>query len=231
MTMNAAEKTEAGFNNPPTVEAVAVTGLTPVPVNASNGQPPVGSRQAIPMHQQEKQGAKCCGCCCDYRRAVIIIAIIFICVTAISLIFAVLAVSLPGVSNFDDDEIEEIFNGNTTRNIATSAVSFVMALVALLGARFYNIPMLCLVILWFLVSYALSVYFGIDNINQVNALETGDVEYRYPIGVFVGQAIVTALWIYPHVGLILEIRSGIMSRETYPREEYSCCCVDNRRHQ
>jgi hypothetical protein len=36
---------------------------------------------------------------------------------------------------------------------------------------------------------------------------------------------ITALWIYPSVMLVTEIRSGIMSRETYPREEFSCCCT------
>jgi hypothetical protein len=36
---------------------------------------------------------------------------------------------------------------------------------------------------------------------------------------------ITALWIYPSIMLILEIRRGIMSRETYPREEFSCCCT------
>jgi hypothetical protein len=102
-----------------------------------------------------------------------------------------------------------------------------MAIVALLGARFYNIPMLSLVIVWFLVNYGLSIYFGIDTVNQISEID--GVQYRYPIGVFIGSAIVTALWIYPHVGLIMEIRNGIMSVETYPREEYSCCCVDNRR--
>ena len=31
---------------------------------------------ATPELGGEKQGAKCCGCCCDYRRAVIITAIV-----------------------------------------------------------------------------------------------------------------------------------------------------------
>eukprot|EP00525_Craspedostauros_australis_P001667 CAMPEP_0198108982 /NCGR_PEP_ID=MMETSP1442-20131203/994_1 /TAXON_ID= /ORGANISM="Craspedostauros australis, Strain CCMP3328" /LENGTH=121 /DNA_ID=CAMNT_0043764415 /DNA_START=93 /DNA_END=455 /DNA_ORIENTATION=- len=30
----------------------------------------------IPMHDQPKMGAKCCGCCCDFRRAVIVVMII-----------------------------------------------------------------------------------------------------------------------------------------------------------
>jgi hypothetical protein len=108
-----------------------------------------------------------------------------------------------------------------------------MAIVALLGARFYNIWMLGVVVCWYVVSYALGLFFAIDNVNQVNNLSNPDIpEYRFPIGAFIFSAIVTALWIYPHIGLIVEIKKGIMSRETYPREEYSCCCVaSSRRYQ
>jgi large-conductance mechanosensitive channel len=44
---------------------------------------------------------------------------------------------------------------------------------------------------------------------------------------YVLVGVITAFWIYPSVMLITEIRNGIMSRETYPREEFSCCCTDN----
>jgi len=36
------------------------------------------------------------------------------------------------------------------------------------------------------------------------------------------------LWVYPSVGFVMEVHKGIMSRETYPREEFSCCCINNR---
>ena len=35
----------------------------------------------------------------------------------------------------------------------------------------------------------------------------------------------TLLFIYPHVGFIMEVNSGTMSKETYHREEASCCCA------
>jgi hypothetical protein len=108
-----------------------------------------------------------------------------------------------------------------------------MAIVALLGARFYNIWMLAIVVVWYVVNYALSIYVSIDNVDKVNNLNNPEIsEYRYPIGTFIFSAVVTGLWIYPHIGLIVEIKKGIMSRETYPREEYSCCCVQgSRRYQ
>jgi len=45
------------------------------------------------------------------------------------------------------------------------------------------------------------------------------------IGTFVSSAIFTFLWVYPSVMLAVEIKKGIMTKETYPREEMSCCCV------
>ena len=38
----------------------------------------------------------------------------------------------------------------------------------------------------------------------------------------------TAAFLYPHIGFILEVKKGIMTRDTYPREEFSCCCVTAR---
>jgi hypothetical protein len=171
------------------------------------------------------------GACCDYRRAVIVVAIIFIVTTALTLIFTVAGAAVPGATNVDDDEVEAILENNVTGNIIVSAIGLAMAIVALLGARMYSIPMLALNVVWFLVSYAVSVYFTVDNFNKLNELDTTTTPYRVPVGLLVFQFVVTCLWIYPFVFLIKEIKSGIMSYETYPREEHSCCCVDNRRRQ
>lgn len=50
----------------------------------------------------------------------------------------------------------------------------------------------------------------------------------YMIMTYVLTAIFTLLWVYPSVFLSVEIKKGIMTKETYPREEMSCCCVDRR---
>ncbi|KAL3894871.1 MAG: hypothetical protein SGARI_007617, partial [Bacillariaceae sp.] len=168
------------------------------------------------------------GCCCDYRRAVIVVSILFICATAITLILNVTAASIPGVNNANDDEVEDILNANTTVNIIISAVGLAMAIVGLVGARIYNIPMLLAVCVWYLVNFGLYIWAWIANINAINDLPQTTTPYRYPIGLIIFQAVVTGLWMYPHIGLSMEIQKGIMSRETYPREEYSCCCVDKR---
>jgi len=39
------------------------------------------------------------------------------------------------------------------------------------------------------------------------------------------EVIAFLIWVYPLVGFIHEMNKGIMSKETYPREAYSCCCA------
>lgn len=57
----------------------------------------------------------------------------------------------------------------------------------------------------------------------IKDIETGLNTYltvTYALG-----AVLTALWVYPSVFLAVEIKKGIMTKQTYPREEMSCCCV------
>jgi hypothetical protein len=45
------------------------------------------------------------------------------------------------------------------------------------------------------------------------------------VGTVNNSVIHTLLYMSPGIGFIMEVRNGTMSRETYPREEYSCCCT------
>mmetsp|Transcript_18966 Transcript_18966/g.46976 ORF Transcript_18966/g.46976 Transcript_18966/m.46976 type:complete len:102 (+) Transcript_18966:489-794(+) len=62
-------------------------------------------------------------------------------------------------------------------------------------------------------------------INQDN-LESSTNTYM--IQSYAITTILTLLWIYPSIFLAVEIKKGIMTKETYPREEMSCCCVSKR---
>ena len=91
------------------------------------------------MHQQEKQGGKCCGCCCDYRRAVIVLA-------CISIVLGILGLaSNPNQqnnNNINDDEleqeIEDIADSYRTSSIIVTAIGLAMALLALGGGITFN---------------------------------------------------------------------------------------------
>lgn len=61
---------------------------------------------------------------------------------------------------------------------------------------------------------------------QQDELETAFNTYM--IMSYVITSLFTLLWVYPSVFLSVEIKKGIMTKETYPREEMSCCCVARR---
>jgi large-conductance mechanosensitive channel len=215
--------------------AVAMPGSVAVAV-------PAGKAMAVPMTQQPKQGGKCCGSCCDYRRAVIIISAISVLFTIISL-----ARGEPEVQVEDDDLAKQfvaIQDDYKTNFLVLNIFSLIMALVSIVGAVQFNQHMIGLNVLYVIIEFILEVVYGSKVVNEVldafdesNYGDTDDifteedqdaVERLFRYGMVMSYVIlgfITAFWIYPSVMLITEIRSKVMSRETYPREEFSCCCV------
>jgi hypothetical protein len=195
----------------------------------------------VPMHQQEKQGGKCCGGCCDYRRAVIVLCIV-------SLVFSVIGIINPALdSSFEDaayPELSKIISDHSTDLLIMGIVHIVMTLVALVGALIFNFYMVALYVLWSILYLIVSIILEKQMVDEMldwidtqytddvwsgtdrDALETGINTYM--IITYVITALFTALWVYPSVFLSVEIKKGIMTKETYPREEMSCCCVAKR---
>jgi len=79
------------------------------------------------------------------------------------------------------------------------------------SAQRYSVCMLCCVVAILLFNFAWEIAYTI---------------VLYGVGMNIVSICFTyLLFVYPVVGLISEIKSGIMSEETYPREAYSCCCT------
>ena len=94
----------------------------------SSGRIPMESASTsfrnVPMWQQAKRGSKCCGCCCDFRRAVIILAIIRL---------GFLAFCLSFTTEFDDTE------GLFVAALFTIVVYISMTIFSIVGALTYKI--------------------------------------------------------------------------------------------
>jgi hypothetical protein len=162
---------------------------------------------------------------------VIVIAIIFIILNIIGLISALVASSIPGVNiNVDDDEIIALWDDALVTNAIFNGISLIFSICALVGAQNYNIYLVGSNIVWLLANYIAGIVIGIGAINEINdIIDDDEPEVRMMIPNFVINGIVMLLFMYPHVGFVSEVKSGIMSAETYPREEFSCCCVAQRR--
>lgn len=196
---------------------------------------PMADATEVAMRDQEKQGGKCCGCLCDYRRAVVVISIIYMINYFISCILwftgATTAV-LFGAATRDNEDVDSdaaLVAGGAAYIVGSFAIVFFFCnLFVLCAALRYSTCMLTTTILIVLIQFGFSIWQTIETQNQIQ--KSAD-EYNFETNTAAGLAggIIAAiigygLYLYPLIGLIMEIKKGIMSRETYPREAYSCCC-------
>lgn len=173
----------------------------------------------------EKQGKKCCGCWCDFRRAVVVTSWIFIVGQTIQLVSSIVGVGLGTTVAVQAEDDEVIDGGVTVAAVSTLyAIGFATGICygvfQLMAALKYNVCMLnaCVVFELLYLAYGINFTFAANPEATMTQL----------IITVIFQFIVCALlWIYPLIGLIKEIKAGIMSEETYPREAYSCCCAPN----
>lgn len=92
----------------------------------------------------ERQGSTCCGCCCDYRRAVIIVNIVIGILEAIFLILV--AVRNTNMSVARDGH--EIASQYQKIEMIFSGISILLSALAIAGAYAYNIILVALHALW-----------------------------------------------------------------------------------
>mmetsp|Transcript_6947 Transcript_6947/g.10000 ORF Transcript_6947/g.10000 Transcript_6947/m.10000 type:complete len:191 (-) Transcript_6947:1228-1800(-) len=160
---------------------------------------------------REKQGHSCCGGCCDVRRAVIIICIINIVGNTIIMLLSATTKSMAhgianGIATFDDDMFNSQAADQSVQTLDSELNSFmiiefariVAAGLAMLGAFTFNKYLVAINVISLLVPSVGSIIVGL---------------------------LINGLFLYPHVFLILYIHNGIMTKENYPYERQSCCCV------
>jgi hypothetical protein len=119
----------------------------------------------VPMWQQPKQGGKCCGCCCDYRRAVIILAIIRLVFNVINVPLLTLAADQTGASTSsgveDGEEGQEaVFNGTIGNPVFLMSMAIFTAAASLVGALKFDIRLVAIDLVWFVGKYSIGYYYG-----------------------------------------------------------------------
>ena len=154
------------------------------------------------------QGHRCCGGCCDMRRAVIIVDAvgIFICIFY-AIYFAILAkvVEETDSPTFDaqtKDQVEGMMIKMEHVFLTLMAIKIPLNGLGIYGAvKFKFWP----------VGVALAAY---------------TVEFIIDMFAFnIGGLLLAGFFAYPHVVFLRELKSGVMSELNYPTEKYSCCCV------
>lgn len=204
-----------------------------VPV-AKTSDLPVGTAVALNVEpvlddehtSKEKQGGKCCMVCCDYRRAVIIINALLI---LSSIVEMVAALFIKPEDNFqfdsvDDDAVLNELDTMSTPLAVIAGLGIVFHPVILFGAIKYNVRLLALGIAWTVASMAAETSVQFNTFRAADDLSKAGESLGSPLPGLIGSIIGTGFFVYAHLMLIREIKSGVMSKETYEREKYSCCC-------
>ena len=163
------------------------------------------------------------------RRAVIITAIISIvsCVAGIVLYTTGTTVVYLGtaVEQFDEDAMDDLADYHAVSVFYTIgfAVSLCFYIFQIVAALKYSVCMLCTAVFFQLATMGFNIWTGWENTNFM--IEQGAASWIQHIGQVIFTVTFTGFWLWPVVVLIKEIKSGIMSAETYPREAHSCCCI------
>eukprot|EP00579_Thalassiosira_antarctica_P000207 CAMPEP_0201866708 /NCGR_PEP_ID=MMETSP0902-20130614/1187_1 /ASSEMBLY_ACC=CAM_ASM_000551 /TAXON_ID=420261 /ORGANISM="Thalassiosira antarctica, Strain CCMP982" /LENGTH=223 /DNA_ID=CAMNT_0048391729 /DNA_START=98 /DNA_END=769 /DNA_ORIENTATION=+ len=179
-----------------------------------------------------KMGHKCCGGCCDMRRAVIICDIILLVGGVLSLCFeGIGAYGASAVANmsFDDDAFAS-FGDDATADIFQGGLDGSQALMKQAEDLLLGLMVITSITL---ATTGASIWGAINYNYWPVAANTICLGVRAILPFLMGApsimgAAITALWIYPHVVFCLEVRSGVLCRETYGREQFSCCCIAER---
>eukprot|EP00984_Skeletonema_dohrnii_P012124 scaffold4878_cov117-Skeletonema_dohrnii-CCMP3373.AAC.2 len=159
--------------------------------------------------EEEKQGHKFFGICCDSRRAVIIVnslsLVLFIC--------GLIAAVAPGsITISSQNVVAMIFNILFTIVIISGAISFNQTVVVI--GLLWEIFIIC-----YWITGASSTIENFDWSKEVPGAKQSTVAFL----------VITILWqfvtIYAEIMFVYESKQGIMTPETYKREEQSCCCV------
>lgn len=225
-------KVEPEMGSSDTQDVVATVELTPlqqvktsplIAVITSIPQPP-----NTPIHLQEKLGSKCCGCCCDMRRAVIIVDAIFIGIGIFIVLARAGADDLMQDAYDDDQFVEEASSLIDEYYINRSiflGISILTAFLAQVGSVYFNVWLVGLHTVWMVVDYisflilATRLYAELED-----TYASIPKEPMSPLPGFIFNGLLTGIFMYPHLGFITEVRAGILTKDTYPREEFSCCC-------
>ncbi|CAJ1963154.1 unnamed protein product [Cylindrotheca closterium] len=158
-----------------------------------------------------------CGCCCDSRRATIVVNMIaIIWYTVMIIVFAFLGVSIaengfPGDEennaqqdggDFDDEGRDVFFEGEALAAVIISTVSIALHVFGIYGAIYYQSAAVAASAFGYMFSFALALL----SLNMTGI-------------------ILCSLFFYAHAILLLEIRNGIMTPYNY--ENIKACCECN----
>ena len=162
----------------------------------------------IQHERQTPNSHACCGCCCDTRRAVVVVNIVSISFATLALLsLTLLTTSADLASQLDDDEVQafldEMDGASLGLTIGIAVLGIICNACGLFGAYKFHQISIIIASIWYVVEM---IRAGV---------------YLDPFGV-----VMAGLFLYPHIVFYRELSSGLMTPVSYPSERQCCeCCV------
>ena len=172
-------------------------------------------------NNNKKLGKSCCLGSCDMKRGVIITSIIGILLSVVSyvtnLVLVFNNIKDPALL-YSSELIAQIDLVNNIQIIMTVLIVCSYA-ISIVGAIKYNIKYIVC------NSIFIIIYFTVLALLFINQkARNGVTEFSY--ATLIIPFVMCVMTVYTNKGLCQEIKSGIMTNETYEtREKQSCCCV------
>jgi hypothetical protein len=158
---------------------------------------------------RKKQGHVCLGCCCDTRRAVLIVNVLFFLVTLGMLIILLVGkevVQWTASHRASDNDLQqdeqELAQVPVGRLLVLWLCQISLYACGVMGAIQFRSPLIWAAILAYVIGLVIAAWYG-----------------------HVVSIALNLLSIYPHVFFLKEMKNLLMTPENYPNEVYSFCCV------
>mmetsp|Transcript_30757 Transcript_30757/g.53398 ORF Transcript_30757/g.53398 Transcript_30757/m.53398 type:complete len:181 (+) Transcript_30757:103-645(+) len=156
--------------------------------------------------------------CCDSKRGIITVNAIALVLTAIGMAMLSVGYNDPDLEKKVVDEASmDWLNKNYVPFMIVNGIAIVINLIAIYGASIYNIFLVLLGAVYIIVRLVYTLVIESQFPNRKDIMDIHWFDIVWPI--------IWALYmLYWHVLFIFEVKKGIMSPQTYPREKHSCCC-------
>ena len=125
----------------------------------------------------------------------------------------------PEMTHTMREETNDTMNQLLNKITILTSIGFLTSVLAMVGALHYQRRFIMGQALYAIINIALQIHYRSDAAQHVET-------YDYTVAEDIFSIVGACINVYVHVSLIREMRSGIMTLDTYAtREAYSCCCL------
>jgi hypothetical protein len=163
------------------------------------------------------------------RRATLLVSIFLLAISALSLIGLLGVESLRFATRgaFDDDVLLDIMEEAYLAQSIFIGVGVITNICSIVGAIQYNSCLVGINIAWLVINWIATVVIEVMAYNEIKESYAGSGIIRKPTISLLFGACVTGFFIYPMASFIVEVRKGIMSRETHVGEKKYAWIMDS----